>query len=305
MNKVDTASIVSAISDLVLSLGFKVKAKTGKSITILVTGSRIARINELVLALSHLDAVYDPTMPGSSIGGIRAHGARIIIKADGKSGSLDVEAAAMARLQDSILTAMLASGGPISIRIGRRTVKGVVGVVNTPGTPKSDFHLVDSTGKALAWISHKKGSKPNDFQQWGGVTETIIANDKEVKAFAAACVLKFGKRLPNKVSVYEHIKSKDLKGRAVFGVDFGKGPGINNVDVLLQGDPGLSKGSGDVYTLTASNVHYNGDIPHGGFEPVMTLVYKGDRSNFGIGGARASIYPLAGRKMTLLKDFKV
>ena len=45
------------------------------------------------------------------------------------------------------------------------------------------------------------------------------------------------------------------------------------------------------------NVHLNGDELKGDFEPILTSIYKGDRDQFGIKGARFSIYPLGGRKI--------
>ena len=292
------------LADIIVGFGYKIKTKTGKSLTILVTGSRYERIDELTKGLSHLGAEYDSKMSGSSIGGIKVGSLRLLIKSDGKSAGLDVEAKAINDLQSAITAAQVASGGPITVRVGKRTIKDVVGVEKTNGTPKSDFHLVNSSGKAVCFISHKKGSKPNDFQQWGGMTEKEIASHKEVIAFAAEAKAKFGDKMPPGTSVYKKITDKKLKGMSVFGVNYGGQPGINNVDVLLQGDPGVKEVSPSQFVLTANHVHYNGDIPDGGFEPVMSLIYKGDRTNLGVKGGRASIYPIAGRKMIDIKDYK-
>lgn len=298
-----TEITTSALEAVVEQLGHKVKSKTGTSMVVLVKGSRLDQLQSICSAMSNLGAEYDPNMTGSSIGGIRVGKIRILIKADGKTGGLDVEVRAQAMLHEAILSAMMENGGPIDIKMDHRVVKDVVGVEKTPGTPKSDFHLVDKNKRPCAWLSHKKGSKPTDFQQWGGVTEKEIANHKEVIAFGVECKAKFGDKMPSSTSVFKEIKSKELKGFSVFGVDYGKRPGINNVDALLQGDPGLEK-KGSNYELTANHVHYNGDIPTGGFEPVLNLTYKGDRTNLGIKGARASIYPMLGRKMTHIEKIK-
>lgn len=292
------------LADIITGFGFKIKTKTSKSLVVLVTGSRYERIEELTRGLHHLGAEYDGKMPGSSIGGIRVGSIKVLVKAEGKSGGLDVEEKAIRDLHSAITAAQISNGGPITIRVGKRTIKDVAGVEKTNGTPKSDFHLVNSTGKPVCFISHKKGSKPNDFQQWGGMTEKEIANHKEVIAFAAECQSKFGDKMPAGTSVYKKIQDKKLKGMSVFGVNFGSQPGINNVDVLLQGDPGVKETSPGIFVLTANHVHYNGDIPGGGFDPVLTLIYKGDRTNLGVKGGRASIYPIAGRKMIDIKDYK-
>ena len=67
----------------------------------------------------------------------------------------------------------------LEIQIGDRTVS-VSQFVTTPGPPKSDFHAVDANGNAVAWISHKKGSKATDFGQWGGMS------DREMKQVYAS-----------------------------------------------------------------------------------------------------------------------
>lgn len=302
------ASSISGLdlAETIKKLGFKIKSATNTAITVLVTGNRLEQMSELAKSLKNMGAVIDSSMKGSSIGGIKVQNVRIMIKADGRTGGLDVEAKAIEDLNDAVAIAMIATGGPITVKLKGRTVKGVVGVEKTAGTPKSDFHLIDENNKPLVHISHKKGSKPNDFQQWGGVTEARILKHKEVQQFALLCKSKFGDRIPNGTSVYTKIKDKDLKMMSVFGVEFdAAGVNVNKVDVLLQGDPGLKELSEGVFELTATgHVHYYGEVPDGGFEPVLAAIYKGDRDQLGIKGARFSIYPLAGRKMTDIKDWK-
>jgi hypothetical protein len=85
---------------------------------------------------------------------------------------------------------------------------------------------------------------------------------------------------------------------SVFGVNApnSKGGHINSVDVLIQGDPGLKHITGNTFELTGTgHINYYGELPKAGFEPVLACIYKGDRDQLGIKGARFSIYPLAGR----------
>lgn len=299
---IDGNSLAKTIQDL----GFRIKSQTKTSITVLVQGNRIEKMMELAEVFKNLGAAIDSGMKGSSIGGIRIGKVKILIKQDGKTGGLDVEAKAIADLEDAIHYALLLTGEPITIKMKQKRVRGVVGVEKTPGTPKSDFHLVDENGKALLHISHKKGSKPNDYQQWGGVTEPKIYKHREVQEFALLCKAKFGDRIPNGTSVYTEIKDKDLKLMQVFGVNYSSSSvDENRVDVLLQGDPGLQQLSNGDFELTAGgHVYYHGDIPDGGAEPVLAAIYKGDRDQFGIKGARFSIYTKAGRKLTHIKDWK-
>ena len=96
-------------------------------------------------------------------------------------------------------------------------------------------------------------------------------------------------------SAYSKIKDKKLKEMAIFGVNYNSAtPNVNRADVVLQCDPKLVL-VGKAYKLEASHVHYLGDLPKGGFDPVIAIIYKGDRSQFGLKGARVSIYPSGGR----------
>lgn len=293
--------------DLATSLekdGYKIKTKTNTSITILVQGNRIEKMLELAKKLSNMGAKYDKNLGSSSIGGIIVGNVKIFIKADGKSGGLDVEAQAINDLQDAVMCAVISNGGPITVKAGKKTVKGVVDVIKTAGTPKSDFHLADEKGNVLLHISHKKGSSSRDFQQWGGVTEDAIAKHPEVIRFGIQCLQEFSAKMENGRSAWKKIKDNDLKMMAVYGVNFAKaGLDTNKVDVLLQGDPGVEEISSGLYKLTATgHVHYHGELMSGEFEPVLAMIYKGDRTQFGVKGGRASIYPKGGR--TFKQEFK-
>ena len=70
-----------------------------------------------------------------------------------------------------------------------------------------------------------------------------------------------------------------------------------NVRVVLQGPVELRK-VGKNWEFTANHAHENGEDITGEFEPVMMAIYKGDRSNFGVAGARFAIQPKGSRKVT-------
>ena len=286
------------IATLITSQGYTVKTKTKTSVTVSVSGNRVQKMLELTSLLSELGAKVDSNLKGSSIGGIVIGNVKIYLKAEGRTGGLDVESAAIDALQNSIINAMALNGGPIDIRLKNRVVKGVIGVKKTDGTPKSDFHLIDKSGKALVHISHKKGSTPRDFQQWGGITESRIAKHPEIAKFEAAVNKLYPNGvMPNGQSAYMKIKDNDLKMMAVYGVNFDKGGiDVNKVDVLIQGDPGVKQLSDGNFELTATgHIHYEGEKMTGGFEPVLAIIYKGDRTQLGLRGGRASIYPSGGR----------
>jgi len=280
------------------SKGYKIKSKTKTSIIILVDGSRVDQMKKISDQFVSFGSKIDPNMSESSIGGIIIGNVKIRIKPAGKSDGLDVESAAMNELGAAIASAMSIAGGPIDIRLKQHTVKNIVGVRKTPGTPKSDFHLVDTNGEAVLHISHKKGSTPRDFQQWGGVTEAKIAAHPEVRAFEELINQVYtGGRIPSGESAYMKIKSLQLKRMSIFGVNYNSASvDVNRVDVLLQGTPGLKKISKKTYSFTASgHVHYLNDVISGGYTPVLSVMYRGDRSQMGLKGARVMIYPMGGR----------
>lgn len=286
------------IADYLQSKGYAVKTKTKTSIVILVNGDRIKKMIELAALLKNMKAAIDKNLKGSSIGGIVIGKVKILIKASGRSGGLDVEAAAIEELEDAIIQAIMLNGGPINVKLNNRVIKNVVGVEKTAGTPKSDFHLIDANNNAVCHISHKKGSTPKDFQQWGGITEKEIANHPEVKYFETQVnILYPGGIMPSSQSAYMKIKDSTLKMMAVYGVNFDKANlDVNRVDVLIQGDPGLKLLSNGDFQLTATgHIHYLPEDITGGFEPVLAIIYKGDRTQLGLKGGRASIYPIGGR----------
>lgn len=217
----------------------------------------------------------------------------------GEGASTAKEDAALMSLREQIKAAKKKEGSAtINIRIGTKVYK-VADAESTPGTPKSDFHLLDNAGKEVAWISHKDGSQPNDFQQWGGMTE-----DGEPKIFAHPETQKFikdmlelyPKGLPSATTVARKIKSQALKNMAVYGNEYGGDFSRQNVTLMLQGSVQLSK-NGSSYKITATHTHVNGEDMKGGYEPVFMAIYKGDRNNFGLKGTRVGISPLASRKI--------
>jgi len=207
-------------------------------------------------------------------------------------------------LNDQLDAAKLkAISATIPIKVGIKVYQ-VAQAVSTPGTPKSDFHLVDANGNEVVWISHKDGSTAKDFQQWGGISqrgEPDINKHKETRAFIQEMKDMFPKGIPRATTVYRKITDPKLKMLSVYGNKYGGPLGRQNVSMLLQGPVKLIK-QGSIYKLDANHVHYNGQSVDGdGFDPVIMATYKGDRNNEGIIGARLSISPEKSRKGTELK----
>ena len=187
----------------------------------------------------------------------------------------------------------------IPIKVGTK-IYDVYAVVTTPGTPKSDFHLVDMKGKELVWISHKDGKTAKDFQQWGGISqrsEPDVFKHVEVQAFINDLKAAYPDGLPRATTLYRKIKDKRLKMLSIYGQEYGRALSRQNCSIMLQGPVKLKK-QGKFFVFDSNHVHVNGDDMTGPYEPVLTAIYKGDRSDAGVKGTRIVIMPIAGRKMT-------
>lgn len=216
----------------------------------------------------------------------------------------------------------------ITITVGdnnAKTFTNIVGVNKQEGSVKADIVFVQKDGNTLkdvAWFSHKEGHKPNHFQQWGGVTH--YANDKEgadetldkfpeIRAFAnylsnfCGTGMQYDFSKPSGVgfTAMMEIQDKALKMESVYGKNFGNGSyGPSNCTGVLQGDPSLIR-IGDKYKLRMSaHAHMNPYEMTGGYEPVLMLINKGDRSQYGIRGARVVVQPRDSRaaKFIVSKD---
>jgi hypothetical protein len=187
----------------------------------------------------------------------------------------------------------------IKMRVGQK-IYDIFDAATTPGTPKSDFHLLDINLKECVWISHKDGKTARDFQQWGGLSnkhEPEIFVHPETQQFIADLKGLFPTQMTPATTVVRFIKDPKLRAMAVYGNQYGKTTfNKQNVNIVLQGDIKLKK-SGSSYYMDATNVHLNGEEMTGPYEPVFMAVYKGDRSDFGIGGARIGIAPIGSRKI--------
>mgnify|MGYP003337583708 FL=1 len=128
----------------------------------------------------------------------------------------------------------------INIRIAGKIYK-VYDAESTPGTPKSDFHLIDQDGKEIVWISHKDGKTEKDFQQWGGMSERVeptINRHPESQNFIKTLLQIYPKGIPNATTVARKIKDKKLKMMSVYGNGFSGSFGRQNVTITIQGEIG-------------------------------------------------------------------
>lgn len=215
----------------------------------------------------------------------------------GGSGTV-AEDAALADIQKKLAEVLSTEKTPyIKVKIGNEIVK-MAEVISTPGTPKADFHVIDEKGNEVAWISHKKGRKANDFQQYGGMTE--INDEAEVRQFAND-VKKIlgGKRLPMKTAFARPVSAKSVALKTLYGKDYkaGKASGRQNINVLYQGPMSFAKVGGN-YKITSNHTVVHGEIPSGDYECYYYCRPAQDRTQFGVSGARFFIVA----KLTAIKN---
>lgn len=184
----------------------------------------------------------------------------------------------------------------ISLKVGATIYEAGL-CESTPGTPKCDFHFRGINGY-VGHVSHKAGDGARAFQQWAGTSqrsEPLIYAHPETQAFINTLQDMFPNGMPAATTVGRRIQDDNLKKMAVYGSGYGGVKGENNVDVTMQGVLSIQN-RGRYYELTSTGHKLNnGDRITGTYEPVFLGVYKGDRSDHGIRGARVIIQPIGGR----------
>jgi hypothetical protein len=184
----------------------------------------------------------------------------------------------------------------ITLKVGKQKYQ-VSLCESTPGTPKCDFHFKGSSEYG-GHVSHKAGNGPRGFQQWSGTSQRVepsIFSHPETQDFINSLKSKYPNGMPSGTTVGRKIKDEKLKNLAVYGNGYGGRQGENNVDTTMQGNLNIVK-NGNLYVLKASNhENINGQKVTGSYEPIFLAVYKGDRSDHGIKGARITINPMGGR----------
>ena len=186
----------------------------------------------------------------------------------------------LAGLQKEIEKRMaIDKSGVLNMIVGGRKVI-VTGVQSTAGTPKSDFHLVDDKGQPTAWISHKdwKGRGARDFQQYGGLSHQMYRDHPEVKSFMHATASHYPEGFKRGDRCMRPVKDKKIALTAVWGIDYGKARGKNNVDEFHQGPMKLKKVGADAYKIISKHYDVNGKVPKGDYTCIFYARYTGDRA---------------------------
>jgi hypothetical protein len=185
---------------------------------------------------------------------------------------------------------------PIALIINGERFKNVVGFVGGKGGQKSDFVIVNTQGREIGWISYKSGKTSTSFQQYAGLTErSKLDNHPEVKKFHDQVESKAKELKEQNISVWKPIKDKDLKRKSVFGYDYGKKNGENNVDFLIQGNLVLQEtNNGYILKSTGGLIVRNGDLSKLSKEYEPTLGVRpaeASRKYVKVQGLRGGIWP--------------
>jgi len=212
----------------------------------------------------------------------------------------------LSAFQKEINDIMASTGEPtVKLRINGRTVQ-MAGIISTPQrgrrAPKSDFSIVDAEGNEVAWLSHKDGKKPTDFQQYGGLSDSTFDNNKDLVDFLLKLKEMYPKGMERKTSAFRPCKDRNVILKSVFGVDYGKAPGHENVDEFHQGQMKLKK-KGKNYEIVSHHKGVNGDVPKGGgYECIYYARFTSDRganvAGMFIDNARIGVFPRANAAKT-------
>jgi len=196
---------------------------------------------------------------------------------------------------------------PITLIISGKKFRNVVGLIGGKGGQKSDLVIIDSQGNQIGWISYKSGKTSTSFQQYSGLTgKSKLDSDPEVKKFYNE-IKNINENIKSKdgesksslkkekISVWKPIQNRDLKRKAVFGYDYGKKNGENNVNFLIQGNIVLEeRKENEVYILKSSGglIVKNGGLMAKDYEPTLgARTGEESRKYAGVEGIRGGIWP--------------
>lgn len=230
--------------------------------------------------------------------------ARFVRKPSGFK-AMDAEIIATNSLDAEIKKAVRENNGKgITLKIGKFTIKDVfsAGSDHIKGDPKADIALMNSNGKEVGFISHKKEGGAKGFSQFGGISLKSGLKHREIDSFVEALAKKYkGGAVSRGDALYRPIKDPKLINASIYGPDFGGPFGRENCHCIGQGNPILTK-EGSSWKLDFSEtMHVNGDYKfatRGKFLAVFGATYRAGRrittaNGEEVRGVRAGIYPIA------------
>ena len=197
----------------------------------------------------------------------------------------------------------LGNSMPVTLYIRNKRFKNVAGVVGGIGTRKADFVIIDYSGNEIGFLSYKKGSTAEDFQQYGGISDRSgkkISDHPEVVDFKEVLIDNWDTYKKDYNSTWREIESNNLKKQSVFGKDYIRRSGHDSVDFFVQGEPKFLSNNGSIYLTFSGKTVRKGDLSNlqGSYEPVLGA-RVGERSrriklkNRSVYGVRSGIWTRA------------
>lgn len=212
---------------------------------------------------------------------------------------------------------------PVTIKVGNKIYENIVDVLWVPEKinrettgetimPIADFVFKTTSGEKIGWLSHKGGTRPEDFRQYTGVGAEFrgkINSHPELIAFKKAysgwleqngVPWRGVKILPYKTVVAKVIDSIDLRQMSMFGqYTHGSQRGLEAVEFLIQGKISFEEVGDNTNTwelIAHEVVPYDADLENMPmpYVPVLTVRYANDRANEGFPFSRVTIYPYQG-----------
>ena len=190
---------------------------------------------------------------------------------------------------------------PINIILHNKIYENIIGAKQTKSKrkAKSDIELFTAT-QTLIWISHKAGNKPKHFQQWAGVATfkehpETISFVRDVEQWLARNDTDLTKK-----TLTRNINDNVLKQLAMYGNDFSKEYGINNVTAIMQGNISLIENDSVYEIKSSAQLYANGELPLDDYEPCFVVRLDSRRNDMGLKNSRFLIYPTGGRRSSAI-----
>ena len=137
-----------------------------------------------------------------------------------------------------------------------------------------------------------------DFQQYGGLTHKVFDGNKEMESFLNDVKALAPNGFKNRESYYRPVKDKKVILQSVWGVDYGKARGVNNVDEFHQGPMKLVK-KGKYWSIVSNHYANNGTIPTGDYAAIYHARYYGGSKNRGLKDARLGVFAIGQMSRTV------
>ena len=196
----------------------------------------------------------------------------------------------------------LKKGQPfIDLMVGDKGPLPAAAAIKTEGSNKSDCTIVDQKKNPLAYISLKGDShfwgRWLRLMKWYSKPENLNNNPRFDFFLNSVKEITGGTLMPGE-SFHIDTISEFVQKQIMYGVDFGKDRGVNNVDVILKGNPEILRYK-DYNVLTATRVYKNGEIPEQYEAPRLVIHYVSKGKRGGINNANIDSERAGSRRNSL------